>query len=216
MKNWTSKDLLWIAGAAAMIASVCDLMMLSVVLVPPAELWLAPDLMLGTSGVLGTLAIPFYAIGYGALARSLDPVASGLRRTIRISGTIVGAVGGLIHAMTAVFIYQEQSSGGVWAVEDALRSGPLLPSLWAVAMMAAVVATAAIAFAKFSGRASLRPIVSVLNPVVVTALMIVGVLGAGSERLAAFVVPAAPNLAHVVFFMAGALCAGSISRKTAQ
>ncbi len=105
---------------AAILASVCDLMMLSVVLVPPAELWVVPNLMLNTSAVLGTLAIPFYAIGYGAIARSLDPVASRLRRTIRISGTIVGAVGDLIHAMTAVSIYQEQSSGGVWTVEGAL------------------------------------------------------------------------------------------------
>jgi hypothetical protein len=50
----------------------------------------------------------------------------------------------------------------------------------------------------------------------VTVLVIVSVLGAGSERLAVFVVPAAPNLAHVVFFMVGAMCAGSMGRKTAQ
>jgi hypothetical protein len=63
------------------------------------------------------------------------------------------------------------------------------------------------------GRASLPPIVVALNPVVVTVLVIVGMLAGDSERLAAFVVPAAPNLAHGVFFIGGAMRAGSIGRK---
>lgn len=211
--DWTTQDLLWLAGTAAIVASVCDLMMLSVVLVPPADLWAAPNLMLGVSAVFGAISIPFYAIGYGALARCLDSANSGLRRTITTSGMIVGGVGGLIHAITAILIFQKQSSRGVWAVEDALRSGPLLPGLWAMATLASIVATSAIVFAKLSGRASLPPIVVALNPVVVTVLVIVGMLGGGSERLAAFVVPAAPNLAHGVFFIVGAMCAGSIGRE---
>jgi hypothetical protein len=52
-----------------------------------------------------------------------------------------------------------------------------------------------------------------LNPVVVTVLVIVGMLAGDSGRLAAFVVPAAPNLAHGVFFIGGAMRAGSIGRK---
>jgi hypothetical protein len=47
---------------AAILASVCDLMMLSVVLIPPAELWVAPALMLGASAVFGTLAAQYAVI----------------------------------------------------------------------------------------------------------------------------------------------------------
>jgi hypothetical protein len=211
--GWATKDLLRMAGVAAIVASLCDLMMLSVVLVPSADLWAAPDLMLGASAVLGALSIPVYAIGYGAIARSLDSAYSGLRRTITVSGMIVGVVGGVIHVMTAILICQKQSSEGVWAVEDALNSGPLLPILWAIAMLASLVATGAIVFAKFSGRGTLPAIVAALNPAVVTVFVIAGVLVGGSEGLAAFVVPAAPNLAHVVFFIVGAMCAESIGHE---
>jgi hypothetical protein len=62
MKDWTPKDLFWIAGAAAILAIVCDLMMLSVVLIPPAELWVALALMLGASAVFGTLAAQYAVI----------------------------------------------------------------------------------------------------------------------------------------------------------
>ena len=206
------QGLFWLAALAAVIASVCDLMMLSVAIVPADDLGVAPNLLLGVSGVFGSVAIPVYAVGYRAVARSLDPMHSRLRRSIEISGAIVGVVGGIIHATTAVFIYQEQSSGGVWAVEDAIRLGLLLPALWALALGASLIATGAVLFALFSGRWSLPRVVAALNPVVATALVIGGALTIGSERLAEFLVPAAPNIAHVVFFVVGAACAGRASR----
>jgi len=203
------------AGFAAIVASACDLMMLSVVIVPPAELLLSPNLLLGVSALFGTISIPFYAMGYVAIARSLDPIHSRLRRTIESSGLVVGIVGGLIHAITALLIYREQSSGGVWAVEDAVRSGPLLPTLWAIALVASVVATIAVILALFTGRGSFPRVVAILNPIAVTVLIVGAVLGGGSEEMAEFVVPAAPNLAHIIFFLVGAASAGKAMQRVA-
>jgi hypothetical protein len=210
MSGWRIQSLFWMAGLAAVIASLCDLIMLSVVIMPPDELGAAPNLLLGVSGIFGSAAIPVYVMGYWAVARSLDPMYSRLRRTIEVSGVIIAVVGGIIHATTAVFIYQEQSSGGVWAVEDALRSGPFLPALWTLAMAASLFATGAIILSLFSGRWSLPRVVAVFNPVVVTALVIGGAVAGGSERVAEFLVPAAPNVAHMVFFMVGAVGAGRL------
>jgi hypothetical protein len=192
------------AGAAALIASVCDLMMLSAALVPPTDLWASTERLLGVSAVLGTIAIPVYAVGSTAIARSLDFGHSGLRRTIIVSGTIIGTVGAVIHSMTAVFIYQAQSAGDVWAVDDALRLGPLLPFLWAVAAAASVLAASVILFSAFSGRSSLSRIVAAQNPVAATVFIVVAVLAFGSDRLSQFLVPAAPNLAHLLFFVVAA------------
>jgi hypothetical protein len=210
--RWATERLLWMAAAAAVVASVCDLMMLSVVLVPPAGLWAEPNLLLGVSALFGTIAIPFYAVGYAAIARSLGPGDSRLRRTITLSGTIVGVVGGVIHGTTALFIYQTQSAGDVWAVDDALRLGPLLPTLWAVAGAASVLAAGVILFAVLSARSSLSRIVAAENPVAATVFIVVCVLALGTEPLIEYVVPAAPNFAHVIFFVAAASSAARMRR----
>jgi len=126
-----------------------------------------------------------------------------------------GSWGGLIHAITALFIYREQSSGGAWAVEDTVRSGPFLPTLWAIALVASVVATIAVILALFTGRGSFPRVVAILNPIAVTVLIVGAVLGGGSEEMAEFVVPAAPNLAHVIFFLVGAASAGKAMQRVA-
>jgi hypothetical protein len=208
----TTESWLWMAAAAALVASICDLMMLAVALVPPTDLWAAPNLLLGVSAMFGTTAIAFYAVGYAAIGRSLGAGHSGLRRTISLSGLIVGFVGGVIHATTAWLIYQAQFAGDAWAVNDALRVGPLLPILWGAAGTASVVAASVITFSAFSGRSSLSRIVAAQNPVAATIFIVVAVLALGSDRLSEVLVPAAPNLAHVLFFVAAASSAARTRR----
>lgn len=200
------------AGAAALVASVCDLMMLSAALVPATELWTTPNLLLGVSAVFGTIAIPFYALGYWAIARSLGTGHSGLRRTISLGGLIVGVVGGVIHATTAWLIYQTQSAGDAWAVDDALSVGPLLPILWGSAGAASLSAASVILFSALSGRSSLSRIVAAQNPVAATIFIVVTVVALGSDRLSQFLVPAAPNLAHLLFFVVAASSAARTRR----
>jgi len=189
-----------IASIAAVVASVADLMMLSVVLISAPEVKVAPGVLLSVSAILGSIAIPFYALGYAAIARSFTSPAPGLRRTIVVSGIIVGVMGGILHAATAVFIWRSWESGLMVKPGDVLHSGLLLPMLWGLATAATLLASGALGFAVVAGKSSLRPVVAVLNPVVGTALIVSLVLVSGSKNLAEFLVPAAPNLAHVIFF----------------
>lgn len=193
-----NSQMAWATGAS-LAASVGDFLLLYVANARRPEFqWPLPSpLWLWLGGLLGVLAIPLYALGYGALAKVV-PQPSG--RIIWLCGWITGIVGSVIHGLTTFYIYgslQLQYIPGD-PIEEVLRTGWLLPSLWLVATLAVLALTGFLTIAFW--RKLLPPRLFWFNPVLMTLAL--SLLGLASPQLAAFLTPAAPNLAHLVFFAA--------------
>ena len=85
----------------------------------------------------------------------------------------------------------------------------LLAVLWGVAGIGALVASVLFAWFVGRGETMLHPAIALANPALVTLGF--ALLGMPVVWLRAFLVPAAPNLAHLVFF---AVCAWAIGSAT--
>lgn len=190
---------LGLACAAAAAASLGDLLLLWVgnSLRPELALARPPALVLPLGALLGVLAIPLYGLGYAAVARAIRPGSAALARLVLVCGVGAGAIGALIHGLTALEIRAGLASGAPAAapVDAVAASGGLLVSSWAAATVLFLAASLAIAAARSAPR-----LARWLNPAAVT----LGLIAAGlpSEWGRSFLVPAAPNLAHVAFFLA--------------
>ena len=188
---------------AALLASIGDVSMLYVANArrPQLALPAPPTATLWIGAALGVVAIPLYAFGYRAAASMIAPANQRAARIVSWCGTVGSCVGALIHRYTGVVIDRALRYGE--APRDplaAVAAAPALVALWIVA--GGLVVVASLQFARAARR---HPEVSVrrlawLNPVVVTVL--IALAGTATPSMQAFVVPAAPNLAHVVFFAA--------------
>jgi uncharacterized protein DUF6796 len=194
-----------IGVVASLVASVGDLLLLATSNATRTGFeWLGQPseavLLLGT--YLGVLAIPCYGLGYARVAARIAPP---YRRWITAAGVAGGVLGGTIHGLTGLVVHVEQSGGAAGVDPVALlgRYGAYLLPLWAAAALAILAGSVAYTAALLAGRATLPRAVAFANPIVVTVLLVL--VGATSEIGRAFVVPAAPNLAHVVFFAIAAL-----------
>lgn len=191
------------ATFAAVIATVGDLLMLYVAnaVRPELDLAAAPPGLLWIGGVLGVVAIPIYMLGYRAAATLVAAGYARHARAIASAGTLGSVLGAAIHGCTAFFIRDGLASGA--PAEDplaAIAGAPLLLALWAVAALLVVAASVAFATAVRRGVPGVPRGLAWANPVAVTiALSLVGSVTPTSRD---FIVPAAPNLAHVVFFVA--------------
>jgi len=187
---------------AAAVATLGDLLLLWVANAARPDLGLASPgasaLWLGAA--LGVVAIPLYAVGYRDAARLVASGSPGTARVVSGAGGVASVVGAVIHGATAWI--QTSGGAGLDPLAATLES-PLLVGLWAVA--AILVLVASIAFARATLRTPLRA-VAWLNPALVTVAL--GALGQASPLLQAFLAPAAPNLAHLVFFSTVALAPG--------
>ncbi len=191
-----------IAALGAFTATLGDLLMLYVSNSRRPELLLpaAPAACLWVGAALGVVGIPFYALGYHAASRILGSVSRGAARAVFLLGSLGALVGVVIHAGTAFKIHSDLEAGT--AVQDPISSvvswGPMILVPWALA--AAFVLFASILFGWFvlRGGGSAPRLVGLANPALVTAAL-VGV-GMSTPLLRSFLAPAAPNVAHVVFF----------------
>jgi hypothetical protein len=192
-----------IAALAALIASVGDVLLLYVANARREELGLpaAGPGWLWLGGVLGVVAIPIYALGYRAAASLVAPASARAAQTLFITGAAGAVVGCVIHGLTAAHISAELASQS--PARDPLVSlvgaGPLLPTLWALAALLVVVASAV--FFWFVGRGTtVAPrAVALANPALTTIAL--AAVGLPFLFLRSFLTPAAPNLAHVIFFL---------------
>jgi len=199
----SSRRELAVAAGAAIVATAGDLLMLFVANAARPELALprppAPALPLG--GVLGVAAIPFYALGYRAVARAIAPASRARARLVLAGGIGAAAIGAGIHGLTALAIRAGQAAGTAsGSPVEAVAANGLLVAAWGIAALLVVVASAAILGARALPRS-----VAWLNPAVATVLL--ALAGLPGELGRSFLVPAAPNLAHVVFFCAALLAA---------
>ena len=190
-----------LAAAAAVVASAGDLLLLWVGNSQRPELGLptAPGVALPLGGILGVVAIPAYALGYRALARAAGAVAPRLARAIALSGLGIGAIGALIHGLTALVIRAGLASASTGAPPlEAVSEQPELVWSWLAAALCLLAASTAIAAASVPRVRALPAAIGLANPLALTIAL--ALAGMPAEWGRSFLLPAAPNLAHVVFF----------------
>lgn len=198
-----------VAAAAAVVASIGDLLMLWVAnaLRPGFGIPTPPRGALGLGLALGVAAIPLYALGYAAAAARARRALGRGAEAVMLAGGLGAVLGAYIHAATAWLI--EDQVRGVSAagapLDGVMQAGAALTVPWAAAALLVTLASAALAHA--ARRAAAPRVWLVANPAVATLLL--GAAGAATELGRAFVVPAAPNLAHVVFFATALRSAGA-------
>jgi len=121
------------------------------------------------------------------------------------AGGLFALVGAGIHGLTAVMIWDELASNA--PASDPLAavagSGALLVGLWALAAILMLAACIAFALEASRGRSDLAGWIAWSNPLVLT--LVLGLIGLATEPLRSFLTPAAPNLAHALFFAAASL-----------
>jgi hypothetical protein len=184
---------------AAIAATIGDFLLLATAnATRPGFEWLPapsePALWVGT--YLGVLAIPCYGLGYRDVARGLPAPHRAVVTSLGVAG---GVLGGTTHGLTGLAIHVE-SAGGMGLDPVALlgRYGAYLLPLWALVGAGLVVGSAAFALGVGSGRPSFPRWMALANPAVLTLAVVFA--GTASDTGRAFLVPAAPNVAHVAFF----------------
>jgi hypothetical protein len=197
-----------IACAAAVVASAGDLLLLWIAASTRPGLGLppAPPSALVVGHFAGVLAIPFYGLGWAALARPLaasHPRAAGV---VRSAGFYAAALGAAIHGITGTALAAERGMTGVAIDPLALvtRWGTLLLPLWGLVTVLVAVASWLWARAAWRDEAGIPRWTAWTNPAAGTVGLVV--LGAATPLTQALLLPAAPNLAHVVFFAVAAAC----------
>ena len=196
-----------VAAIAALLASAGDLLLLWAANASRPELALpaSPQHGLLLGGLLGVLGIPLYGLGYGALAQSLTGASDTARRWIVWCAWSLALVGAAIHGLTTRMIAAALESGapGGDPLATVAASGALLVGLWALATILLIAACLPLSIALARGRSTLPRWLGLANPLV--WMLLLGSAGLATEPLRAFLTPAAPNLAHALFFAVASL-----------
>jgi hypothetical protein len=193
-----------VAALAAAAATVGDLLLLWAGNAARPELAL-PRPPAGAVWVgmwLGTLAIPLYAVGYAEVAAALRPAGGRQAGALLLLGTYGAALGGTIHALTGLLLARSEPAASDPLALLAAHGGLLLP-LWA--LVGATLCAGSVVYARtiLRGAAPYPRWMALANPAALTVAL--AVVALPSPRLRAFLLPAAPNVAHVLFFaLAGA------------
>jgi len=149
---------------------------------------------------LGVLGIPLYALGYRALGAGLADAAPRAARVVVALGVVGSVVGAVVHGLTGVLAHVALRTGAPTAPDAMLllpEAAFLLP-LWVVVGAAIALGSLVFAVTVARGRTRFPRALALCNPLVVTFAIAAG--AAPVPLLAAFAIPAAPNLAHVVVF----------------
>jgi hypothetical protein len=196
-----------IACGAAVVASAGDLLLLWVAATtrPALGLGSAPTWALGAGHLAGVLAIPLYGLGWAAVARPLAAARPRDAAIVRGAGMYGAALGAAIHGITGAVLAAERGIAG-WVIEPlavVLRWGTLLVPLWALATLLVLAASWRWTRAAWHDAAGVPRWTAWTNPALGTIAL--GTAGAVTPIGQALLVPAAPNLAHAVFFATIAL-----------
>jgi len=189
-------------------ASIGDFLMLYVALGNAPLDTASGQVLLTLGGTLGVLAIPLYFGGYDASRTLLGQPFSRSTKQFLILSALVALFGALAHGLTALDIFNELSSGATTRrPEDAFIG--FLPL--AVAGGISAIACLGVNLALLSGgfRADSRRFKQLIwiNPV--SGTIVLSVLAWLIGDMGQYLSPAAPNLAHALFFAACACCIDS-------
>ncbi|RLB49926.1 MAG: hypothetical protein DRJ42_19950 [Deltaproteobacteria bacterium] len=199
-----------VAALGALATTAGDLSMLYVVNAQRPEMGLeaAAPWLLPLSFYLGVLGVPFYAVGYAALASRLAPETPRASRVILVAGTIVGVLGAVLHGVIGVSNEAQLRAGAEFPgpIEDLLVYGEYIVPLAVAVMLAGAVAASTYVYVVARGKSSLPRWAAAVNPLSVMVVLVIA--SSGSTYLEAFLGPASPNLAHLVFFLFLARSAG--------
>ncbi|MBI1817266.1 MAG: hypothetical protein HYR72_20025 [Deltaproteobacteria bacterium] len=191
-----------IATGAALLASIGDLLLLHVAQLGPEDCGIArmacwPELL--TGHYLGVLTIPLYGIGYWQVSRGLG--ANDWRaRWVFALGAYASALGGAVHGLTALIIRASPADPNAPGDPFAALApyAPYLLPLWLLLGVLALAGSALFTLVILTTRTAYPRWFAFANPVVLVALASLATLPA--PAIASYVIPAAPNLAHIVFF----------------
>lgn len=191
-----------LALAGAVAASAGDLALLWVAWAADGRWGVAspPPGTLLAGHYLGVLGIPLYGLGYRALAAGIRATAPAAARTVVVLGAVGAVVGAVVHGLTGALTAAALRTGAPIAPSDMLaipEAAYLLP-LWSI--VGASLALGSLVFATAVGRGGTRFPRGMALCTPLLATVVIGALATPVPRVAAFVVPAAPNLAHVLVF----------------
>lgn len=191
------------ATGAAVIATAGDLLLLRAATEagatpPQPDMPALRRLLLGH--YLGVLAIPLYALGYWQISRAIAPAGEGRARWMLYVGAYAAAIGGAVHGITALAIAASPAASRA-ASDPMVVLAPfadfLLP-LWGVLGTLALAGSVLFAGAVRTGRTPFPASCAWINPATLVVAIAVG--AAALPVLRPVVLPAGPNLAHIVFF----------------
>jgi hypothetical protein len=154
----------------------------------------APALIAGH--YLGVTFIPFFAIGYWLAAKGLGAVR-GWTRLVFPLGAAISAYGAVVHGVTAVLIETNLAGEGAASPATVPHATYLMP-LWGLVFAPALIVSGLFAIIVLAGRTGFPRWFAAANPAVL--MMLVAAASLPFPSAAAYVIPAAPNLAHVLFF----------------
>jgi hypothetical protein len=122
-------------------------------------------------------------------------------RAVFVAGVAVALLGSVIHGLTAVQIGADLDAGapGRDPLESLLSWGPLLLTLWGLATLLVVAASALFLWFVGRGLTAAPRNAALANPALVTIAL--AAAGLPSVLLRSFLTPAAPNIAHFIFFL---------------
>jgi hypothetical protein len=193
-----------VAAAAAIAATAGDLLMLWVAnaLRPGLGFPDPPAGALRLGAALGVVAIPLYAVGYAAAVARVRDGLGAAAPWMMVAGGLGAIVGAGIHGETAWLIERQAGSAAtataaVGSPLESVMHEPALVVPWAVAAVLVTLVSAALVRGVLVGSAPRAWLVT--NPGVATVLL--ALAGAATELGRSFLVPAAPNVAHAVFFL---------------
>jgi uncharacterized protein DUF6796 len=149
---------------------------------------------------LGVLGIPLYALGYRALAAGIRPATPSAARWVVGLGAVGSVVGAVVHGLTGALTHVAIRTNAATAptAMTAIPEGAYLLPLWGIVGIALAVGSVVFAIAVTGGGTVFPRWFAACNPLVVT--LVIAALAAPFPVGAGLVVPAAPNLAHVVVF----------------
>lgn len=199
-----------IATFAALTATLGDLAMLYEVNARRPEFHLPPSpyIALWLGGVLGVVAIPFYAFGYRAAACLIEAGSARDARIVRTFGAAGSLTGAIIHALTTLIIWRGRQAGTLPGDPlAAVAASPLLVGLWGVGTVLMVIASAAFVRTVLAGGTRSPRVLAWMSPPLLSVIL--ALAGLPSTSLRAFLTPAAPNIAHALFFAACARAAAA-------
>ena len=195
-----------LAAFAALAASAGDLLLLYVANAQRSELGLpeAGRAWLWLGGTVGVVAIPFYALGYRSASCLLAPASVRAARALLVAGAAVALLGSVIHGLTAAHLGAQLDSAtpGGDPLASLMSGSPVLLMLWGLATLLVVGTSALLLWFIGRGRTAAPRGAALSNPALLTIAL--GVAGLPSVLLRSFLTPAAPNIAHLIFF---AVCA---------